>query len=179
MIIWEQKSFSSVRTESCLCTAVLLLFHVNAISWSNNFSVWWMKRCFNFFFFNLKKLYWFNIFKYFCFLVISGSLSGFLSLFCFILFDLFACHTDSSLNPSAGPQPFLHLPTLQCDPVECRWVLLLCCGHCFNVGHIHSYLFVHHQKGELCNIRRLNWTRVSVRSNLKSVDWKLVHFVFL
>uniref|UniRef100_A0A3P8N799 Polyamine-transporting ATPase 13A3 n=1 Tax=Astatotilapia calliptera TaxID=8154 RepID=A0A3P8N799_ASTCA len=35
-----------------------------------------------------KKLYWFNIFKYFCFLVISGSFSVFLSLFCFVLFYL-------------------------------------------------------------------------------------------
>uniref|UniRef100_A0A3B4H6L4 Polyamine-transporting ATPase 13A3 n=1 Tax=Pundamilia nyererei TaxID=303518 RepID=A0A3B4H6L4_9CICH len=36
----------------------------------------------------LTKLYWLNIFKYFCFLVISGSFSVFLSLFCFVLFYL-------------------------------------------------------------------------------------------
>lgn len=138
-------------------------------------------KIFLFFFFIFKEIVLvqhFQIFLFSCDFWIFLRFSLFV-LFCFILFDLFACHTDSSLNPSAGPQPFLHLPTLQCDPVECRWVLLLCCGHCFNVGHIHSYLFVHHQKGELYNIMRLNWTRISVRSNFKSVDWKLIHFVFL
>jgi len=60
-------------------------------------------------------------------------------------------YSNSSFSPLAGPQPFLHLPALQCYPVECRWVLLLCCGHCFHVGHFHSYLSVHHQKGEIHN----------------------------
>lgn len=45
-------------------------------------------KIFLFFFLYLRKLYWFNIFKYFCFLVISGSFSVFLSLFCFVLFYL-------------------------------------------------------------------------------------------
>lgn len=60
-----------------------------------------------------------------------------------------AVATVLTLSPPAGPKPLLHLPALQCDPLECRWVLLLRCGHSFHVGHIHSYLSVHHQKGEL------------------------------
>lgn len=55
--------------------------------------------------------------------------------------------------PPAGPQPLLHLPALQRGPLECRWVLLLCCGHCHHVSHIHSYLSVHHQKGKPHNTR--------------------------
>lgn len=51
----------------------------------------------------------------------------------------------------AGPEPFLHLPVIQCDLVECWWVLLLCCGHRCHVSHLHSYLSVHYQKGEFHN----------------------------
>lgn len=50
---------------------------------------------------------------------------------------------------SVGPEPFLHLPVVQRDLVECWWVLLLCCGHRCHVSHLHSYLSVHYQKGEL------------------------------
>ena len=98
-------------------------------------------------------------------------------------FNFWTCSTFSFLFP-AGPEPFLHLPVIQCGLVECWWVLLLCCGHRYHVSHLHSYLSVHYQKGEFHNglaplhvryyIQRLNRTSrvMSFSSNtLCSMTW--------
>lgn len=91
-----------------------------------------------------------------------------------------AVGTVLTLSPPAGPKPLLHLPALQCDPLECRWVLLLRCGHSFHVGHIHSYLSVHHQKGELHErFSHFFWTHTCVRWIKKLSKFSNLYFFVL